>query len=260
MSRVLALFAVAACSSPRPGSPQPSLPETPAFQWAHAVADPSYAVVKKPMAGAHARVAGPPGWACSADVTPGTLGDESGTLSCEHDGHRVQTLALCTTGPAKPSDCAWATMRVGPEATKMHVLGLACSSPGRRCGGEAFVTDYAHYAQADVPAKPRFTWTREGTATGAWSCVFAVDPQRDDAAGTHFEVGRLTCRAGADIAETAIVCAESPGGPPFCNAGSLRLGRADGGYDPVMITCRTSGATCASGAGTDGAAVDQATH
>jgi hypothetical protein len=176
-------------------------------------------------------------------VTPGSLGEESGTLSCEHDGHRVQTLVMCTTGPTKASDCAWGTLRAGSAEANMHVLGLSCSSPGRRCGGSSFVTDYAHYAQAEAPATPRFTWAREGTATGAWSCTFAVDPQPDDAAGTHFEVGRLTCRAGSDVAETAIVCAESPGGPPFCNAGSLRLGRAGGGYDPVMITCKTA-ASC----------------
>ena len=195
------------------------------------------------MSSLHERVAGPAGWACTADVEPGSLGEESGMLSCEHEGRRVQTLALCTTGPTKPSDCAWATLRVGSSAAQMHVLGLACSSPGRRCGDDRFVTDYAHYTRADVPAKPRFTWTREGTATGAWSCTFSVDPQLEDAAGTYFEVGRLTCRAGGDVAETAIVCAASPGGPPFCNAGSLRLGRAEGGYDPVMITCKTA-ASC----------------
>lgn len=195
------------------------------------------------MKSPHARLAGPPGWACTADVDPGDLGEESGVVTCEHDGRRVQTLALCTTGPTKSSDCAWTTLRVGSFAAEMHVLGLACGSPGRRCGDSRFVTDYAHYTHAAVPAKPRFTWAREGTVTNGWSCDFAVDPQPEDAAGTYFEVGRLTCRQGTDLAETAVVCATSPGGPPFCNAGNLRLGRADGGYDPVMITCKT-GATC----------------
>lgn len=194
------------------------------------------------MQTAHDQLAAPPGWTCRADVTPASLGEESGTVTCEHDGHRVQTLAMCTTGPTKSSDCAWATLRAGSSDSAMHVLGLACSSPGRRCGDTGFVTDYAHYAKADAGAKPRFTWAREGDATGAWTCALSVDPQPDDAAGTHFEVGRLTCRAGHDIAETAIVCAASSGGPPFCNAGSLRLGRADGGYDPVLITCKTAGA------------------
>ena len=217
-------------------------------------ADSSGHITRTPAAGARVAVAGPAGWTCSAELDPARPGEQGGVLACEKGGRRVETLTMCTTSGEKVSDCAWSTLRVGSSPGATSVVGLACSSPGRTCGGDAFVTDYAHYVQPEIRMPPHFQWRLERatteqelpatgeplafTAAANWRCNLSVDAQPPDGVSNAIEVGHLVCRDGNDTAETAVVCAERSGAP-FCNAGALRFG-----HDAVVVSCKSPSSTC----------------
>ena len=208
---------------------------------------------------------------------------EFGFVSCVlGTGQAVETMVLCMESENRPSDCGAGVLRVSDDAGQLHQLELSCGSPSSDCGQRPRITDgltpvaapssasagstgAARARTASTGPMGHFQWRVEvhdangGSSTKeissrhgdveaeleGWQCSHAI-AQHADVNYPELELGYTTCMSttSSDIVETVLICAENPQWPSFCNVGSLRLGRDDGGVDSITMSCKSPDNAC----------------